>query len=51
MNSLPEDPWGNRYQYISPGTEGPYDLFSYGADGREGGEGDDADISVWKVRN
>ena len=51
LNSVPEDPWGNTYQYISPGTEGPYDLFSYGADGREGGEGDDADISVWKVRD
>ncbi|KPQ01622.1 type II secretion system major pseudopilin GspG [Marinobacter sp. HL-58] len=51
LNSVPEDPWGNEYQYISPGSEGPYDLFSYGADGREGGDGDDADISVWNVRD
>jgi general secretion pathway protein G len=50
MNSIPEDPWGNEYQYISPGTEGPYDLYSYGADGQEGGEGNDADISVWATQ-
>ncbi|WP_423226995.1 type II secretion system major pseudopilin GspG [Marinobacter halodurans] len=46
LKSVPEDPWGNEYQYISPGVNGPYDLFSYGSDGREGGEGDAADISV-----
>ncbi|MDR9423719.1 MAG: type II secretion system major pseudopilin GspG [Marinobacter sp.] len=46
MNSVPEDPWGNEYQYVSPGAEGPYDLYSYGSDGQEGGEGDAADISV-----
>lgn len=49
MNSVPEDPWGNEYQYVSPGSEGPYDLYSYGSDGREGGEGDAADISVWQI--
>ncbi|SDK20164.1 general secretion pathway protein G [Microbulbifer yueqingensis] len=41
-----KDPWGNEYQYISPGTEGPYDLYSLGADGKPGGEGEAADISV-----
>lgn len=46
LKSVPEDPWGNEYQYVSPGTEGPYDLYSYGSDGQEGGEGDAADISV-----
>jgi general secretion pathway protein G len=46
MNSVPEDPWGNEYQYVSPGAEGPYDLYSYGSDGQEGGEGDAADISL-----
>jgi len=51
LNSVPEDPWGAPYQYVNPGTEGPYDLYSYGADGREGGDGDNADISVWKVRD
>ena len=49
MNSVPEDPWGNEYQYISPGVDGPYDLYSFGSDGQEGGEGDAADISVWDV--
>ncbi len=50
MNAIPEDPWGNEYQYVQPGSEGPYDLYSYGADGREGGEGLNADISVWDVQ-
>ena len=45
----PEDPWGNQYQYASPGREGPYDLYSYGSDGNEGGEGDAADISAWNT--
>ncbi len=44
---LPVDPWGAPYNYISPGSTGPYDLYSYGADGREGGEGYDADIGNW----
>jgi general secretion pathway protein G len=51
MKNVPVDPWDNQYQYISPGTNGPYDLFSYGADGNEGGEGLNADISVWKTSN
>ena len=49
MDAIPKDPWGNDYQYVQPGSEGPYDLYSYGADGREGGEGVNADISVWDV--
>jgi len=44
---LPNDPWGNPYQYISPGDSKPYDIYSLGADGINGGEGDDADMSVW----
>ncbi|MBD3655584.1 MULTISPECIES: type II secretion system major pseudopilin GspG [Marinobacter] len=47
LKSVPEDPWGAPYQYVSPGTEGPYDLYSFGSDGQEGGDGDAADISVW----
>lgn len=47
LKSVPEDPWGSEYQYVSPGSEGPYDLYSFGADGQEGGDGDAADISVW----
>lgn len=49
MPSLPEDPWGNPYDYSSPGITGPYDLISYGADGREGGEEDDADLNIWEI--
>lgn len=41
---LPKDPWGNDYQYLRY-PDGTFDLLSYGADGREGGEGYDADIS------
>ncbi|PID41780.1 MAG: type II secretion system protein GspG [Proteobacteria bacterium] len=47
LPSVPKDPWENEYQYMSPGLEGPYDLYSFGADGKEGGEGDAADISIW----
>ena len=43
-----DDPWGNSYQYRAPGQNGPYDLYSYGADGREGGSGEDADIVSWE---
>lgn len=44
IKKLPEDPWGNDYVYISPGVDGPFDLYSLGGDGAEGGEGADADI-------
>ncbi len=43
------DPWGNPYAYISPGTEGDYDIVSYGADGVPGGEEYDADITNWDI--
>lgn len=46
LKSVPEDPWGNAYEYQSPGAEGAYDLYSLGSDGQEGGDGDAADISV-----
>jgi general secretion pathway protein G len=45
LSAEPVDPWGNPYQYNSPGTDGPYDVICYGADGREGGQGVDADIT------
>lgn len=46
---IPKDPWGNDYQYKYPGTNGhDYDLFSFGADGKQGGEGDDADVVSWE---
>lgn len=41
---IPLDPWGNPYAYRSPGQQGPYDIVSFGADGREGGSGAAADV-------
>ncbi len=45
---IPKDPWGRDYIYRCPGEHGEYDLFSYGADGRPGGEGENADITSWE---
>lgn len=47
IRRLPADPWGNAYQYRQPGRDGSFDVFSFGADGVEGGEDDDADIGNW----
>ncbi|NHO63940.1 type II secretion system major pseudopilin GspG [Aestuariicella hydrocarbonica] len=44
LKSLPKDPWGNDYLYVSPGNKSAYDLYSLGADNREGGEDENADI-------
>ena len=49
LDRLPKDPWGNEYQYLSPGTRGPIDLFSLGADGRPGGDGVNADVGNWNL--
>lgn len=49
LDSVPVDPWDNEYQYINLGSS-DYDLFSYGADGNQGGEGDAADISVEDIK-
>lgn len=46
-NSLPKDPWGKEYQYLSPGLRGEVDVFSFGRDGQSGGEGPDAEIGSW----
>ncbi len=46
--SIPNDPWGNPYQYRFPGENGRVDIFSFGADGRPGGEDLDADIGNWE---
>lgn len=43
----PKDPWGREYQYRAPGEHGDYDVFSLGKDGREGGEGEDQDVTNW----
>ncbi len=47
LERLPKDPWGNPYQYLSPGLRGEIDVFSFGADGAPGGSGFDADIGSW----
>ena len=44
---LPADPWGHAYVYRFPGMHGDFDLMSLGADGQEGGDGDNADIVNW----
>lgn len=44
---VPPDPWGNPYQYKSPGDHGEIDLYSFGRDGQLGGTGEDADITNW----
>jgi general secretion pathway protein G len=46
--SVPNDPWGNAYIYRSPGQKSGYDIISYGADGKEGGEGENADVNSWE---
>ncbi|MFT4196555.1 MAG: type II secretion system major pseudopilin GspG [Pseudoxanthomonas sp.] len=48
LEKLPNDPWGNRYQYLAPGIHGDVDVMSFGADGQPGGEGNDADIGSWQ---
>jgi general secretion pathway protein G len=43
---VPKDPWGTEYKYTAPASNGaPYEILSYGADGKEGGEGPNKDIS------
>ena len=44
---VPLDPWGGEYQYIFPGEHGEFDIYSFGADGQEGGEGEYADLNNW----
>jgi general secretion pathway protein G len=47
---LPDDPWGNPFIYHSPGRNGGFDIVSYGADGKEGGEGENADVNSWETK-
>ena len=44
LDRLPKDPWGQDYQYLNPGQHGEVDIFSFGADSTQGGEGNNADI-------
>ena len=48
VEKLPSDPWGKPYQYLNPGIKGEIDVFSLGADGQPGGEGNNADIGSWQ---
>ena len=49
IKKLPDDPWGAPYEYANPGTHGgPFDIYSLGANGQPGGEGENADIGSWE---
>ena len=48
LKKLPDDPWGKPYLYAAPGQHGEADVWTFGADGKEGGEGIDADIGNWQ---
>jgi general secretion pathway protein G len=48
IKKLPKDPWGRDYIYAVPGQHGAVDVYSLGADGAQGGEGDNADIGNWQ---
>lgn len=45
--AVPSDPWGKSYEYRYPGERSEFDLYTFGADGRPGGEGDGADVVNW----
>lgn len=48
LEKLPSDPWNQPYQYLNPGVHGEVDVLSFGADGKAGGDGRDADIGSWQ---
>jgi general secretion pathway protein G len=50
MDRLPKDPWGQPYQFLSPGVKGDIDIFSLGADQQAGGEGINADVGNWDLQ-
>lgn len=50
QKSIPTDPWGNAFIYISPGSNGEYEIISYGSDGKDGGSGKDSDIKSWEMK-
>ncbi|MDH3325469.1 MAG: type II secretion system major pseudopilin GspG [Gammaproteobacteria bacterium] len=49
IGRLPKDPWGNEYQFLNPGVNGAIDIFTYGADGEEGGEEMASDLGNWNL--
>ena len=50
LKNLPKDPWGNDYQYLSPGENGVIDIYSLGSDGQPGGDSYAADIGNWNLQ-
>jgi len=50
QEATPVDPWGNAYGYVCPGSHGPYDIISYGADGQPDGTSENADIVSWDLK-
>jgi len=51
LERLPKDPWDGDYQYLNPGIHGEIDVFSYGRDGKPGGESYDTDIGSWDLQS
>lgn len=51
LESVPSDPWGHPYEYVSPGKSRPYDVLCYGADHKEGGAGADKDVTSDDVKS
>jgi general secretion pathway protein G len=49
IKQLNKDPWDRAYLYLSPGEHGAVDIYTYGADGKKGGEGMDADLGNWAI--
>ena len=49
LQKLPKDPWNRPYLYLSPGEEEEYDIYTLGADGVTGGEGQNADMNIWAI--
>jgi len=49
LKRLPDDPWGNPYQYLNPGIQSDIDIFTFGADGVQGGEDVSTDIGNWDL--
>ncbi|WP_348626041.1 type II secretion system major pseudopilin GspG [Rhodomicrobium sp. R_RK_3] len=46
-NKVPDDPWGRPYHYRTPGQSGRFDIYSFGADNQQGGDGEDQDVMSW----
>ena len=50
VDRVPVDPWNRPYNYLHPGNQGEFDIYSLGRDGQQGGEGLDADIGNWDLK-